>query len=107
MKLGILCQTPRGKANYLQMGVQDKAQTRWTVDGYKARLVARGFSQKYGEYYEETFSPVAKMTSVWIVISLAASQGWKLWQLDVKNAFFYGESHKEIYMEQCFKKPVM
>jgi hypothetical protein len=71
-----------------------------SVERYKARLVARGFSQRYGEDYEETFSPVAKMTSVRVVISMAASLGWKLWQLDVKNAFLYGELDKDIYMEQ-------
>ncbi|CAM8959925.1 unnamed protein product [Rhodiola kirilowii] len=70
------------------------------VDRFKARLVARGFSQSYGEDYEETFSSVAKMTSVRVVLSLASSQNWKLWQLDVKNAFLYGDLDKDIYMEQ-------
>nr|CAD1835482.1 unnamed protein product [Ananas comosus var. bracteatus] len=50
--------------------------------------------------YEETFSPVAKMTSVQVLISLASSMGWKMWQLDVKNAFLYGEVDREIYMSQ-------
>lgn len=50
-----------------------------SIDRFKARLVAHGFSQKYGEDFEETFSPVAIMTSVRTLISLAASQGWKLW----------------------------
>lgn len=77
-----------------------KRKAAGSIDRFKARLVARGFSQKYGEDFEETFSPVAKMTSVQILISLAASQGWKLWQLDVKNAFLYGELDKHIYMEQ-------
>lgn len=71
-----------------------------TVDRYKARLVARGFTQQYGLDYEETFSPVAKMTSVRVLISLAASLRWKMWQLDVKNAFLYGEVDREIYMCQ-------
>lgn len=70
-----------------------------SVDRYKARLVARRFSQKYGEDYDETFSPVAKMISVRVVISLAAHHEWELWQLDVKNAFLYGEIDKDIYME--------
>lgn len=69
-------------------------------------MVTHGFSQSYGEVYEETFSLVAKMTFVCVVPSictvlyLAASQGWKLWQLDVKNAFLYGDLDKDIYMEQ-------
>lgn len=44
------------------------------------------------------FSPVAKMTSVRVVISLAVYHDWKLWQLDVKNAFLYGEIDKDIHM---------
>lgn len=50
-----------------------------SVDRFKARLVARSFSQSYGEEYEKTLSPIAKMTSVCVVISLVATQGWKLW----------------------------
>ncbi|KAK3005199.1 hypothetical protein RJ639_016441 [Escallonia herrerae] len=71
-----------------------------TVNRFKARLVARGFSQHYGMDYEETFSPVAKMVTVRTIISLAAYKGWKLWQLDVKNAFLYGELDRAVFMEQ-------
>lgn len=70
------------------------------INRYKARLVARGFSQQYGRDYDETFSPVARMVTIRTVISLAASKGWKLWQLDVKNAFLYGELDRDIFMEQ-------
>jgi len=70
------------------------------IDRHKARLVARGFSQQYGRDYDETFSSVARMVTLRTIISLAASTGWKLWQLDVKNAFHYGELDRDIFMEQ-------
>ena len=71
-----------------------------SVERYNAQLVARGFSQQYTLYYEETFSPVAKITTVQVLLALAACKSWKLWQMDFKNAFLHGELHKDIYMEQ-------
>jgi hypothetical protein len=60
------------------------------VDKYKARFVARGFSQKEGEDYDETFALVARYTSIRAIISLATSMGWNLHQMDVKTAFLNG-----------------
>ena len=57
------------------------------VEHDKARLVAKGYAQTYGIDYDETFSPIAKMMIVKIVMTLATMKGWNLWQMDVKNAF--------------------
>lgn len=60
---------------------------------YKARLVARCFSQ-------ESFSPVVRHITVRLILGLAASSGWKLHQLDVKNAFLYEVLNEEVYMSE-------
>uniref|UniRef100_A0A2N9IR39 Fibronectin type III-like domain-containing protein n=1 Tax=Fagus sylvatica TaxID=28930 RepID=A0A2N9IR39_FAGSY len=71
-----------------------------TVDRLKARLVAKGFTQTYGLDYTETFSPVAKLNSIRIIISLAANLDWPLHQLDVKNVFLHGDLNETVYMAQ-------
>ncbi|KAJ0434593.1 putative RNA-directed DNA polymerase [Helianthus annuus] len=77
-----------------------KRKTDGTVDRYKARLVAHGFSQQFGVDYEETFSSVAKLTTIRVVLAVAASKGWSLKQMDVCNAFLYGDLDHTIHMEQ-------
>jgi hypothetical protein len=69
------------------------------VNRYKARLVAKGYAQTYGIDYEETYSPVAKMTIVKVIIVMVASKGWSLHQMDVKNFFLHGDLQEEMYME--------
>ncbi|KAD3641550.1 hypothetical protein E3N88_30774 [Mikania micrantha] len=71
-----------------------------SIDRYKARLVARGFNQQLGLDYEETFSPVAKLTTVRVLIAVAISNGWSLFQMDVNNAFLYGTLDHVIYIDQ-------
>ena len=70
-----------------------------SIDRYKARLVAKGFTQIPGKDFSATFAPVAKLTTVRLLVSLAASQSWPLYQLDVKNAFLNGDLQETIYMD--------
>jgi len=70
------------------------------VERYKARLVARGFTQTCRVDYNETFAPVAKFTSIHCIFALAALEDMEIHQMDVKIAFLNGELEEEIYMEQ-------
>jgi len=71
-----------------------------SMNRYKARLVAKGYAQIYGIDYEETYSPIAKMTIVRAIIAMAIAKGWSLHQMDVNNAFLDGDLQEEVYMEQ-------
>ncbi|GJZ19974.1 retrotransposon protein, putative, ty1-copia subclass [Tanacetum coccineum] len=70
------------------------------VHTYKARLVAKGFTQTYGVDYEETFSPVADIRAIRILIAIVAFYNYEIWQMDVKTAFFNGHLSEEVYMVQ-------
>ena len=71
-----------------------------SVEKYKSRFVARGFTRKEGIDYDETFAHVARYTTIRTIISLAAVFRWKLHQMDVKAAFLNGKIDEEVYIEQ-------
>ena len=70
------------------------------IQKHKARLVARGFTQKPGIDFYETFSLVASLETIRIIITVAAQKKWKIFQLDVKLAFLNEKLDEEIYVEQ-------
>ena len=67
---------------------------------YKARLVAQGFSQKYGSNFDEVYSPVVKFNSIRTLIAIAAAQNLHMQQLDITTAFLNGTLTEEVYMKQ-------
>ncbi|KAJ9536512.1 hypothetical protein OSB04_un000306 [Centaurea solstitialis] len=70
------------------------------VHTFKARLVAKGFTQTHGIDYEETFSPVAMLKSIRILMAISAYFNYEIWQMDVKTAFLNGKLTEDVYMEQ-------
>ena len=75
-------------------------KTDGTVDKYKARLVIKGYRQKEGLDYFDTYSPVTRITSIRMIIAIAALRNLEIHQMDVKTAFLNGDLNEEIYMEQ-------
>ena len=77
-----------------------KYSTNGSVNRYKAWLVAKGYAQQHGIDYDEMFSLFAKLTSVHVLLAVAATKGWYLHQMDVKNVFLQGELEEHVYMVQ-------
>ena len=71
-----------------------------TVERFKGRLVAKGYAQKYGSDYFETFSPVVRYTSVRALLAFAVQNDMIIHQMDVVTAFLNGKLSEDIYMQQ-------
>jgi hypothetical protein len=78
--------------------LQKKLRPDGTIDKYKAKLVAKGYTQKEGVDFFDTYSLVARLTTIRVLLSLAASHGLLVHQIDVKTAFLNGELEEEIYL---------
>ena len=96
-----LTELPRGrKAVGCKWVFKIKHNADGSVERYKARLVAQGYSQRHGIDYDETFSPVVRFESIRTVVVLSVQRGLKLHQIDVTSAFLNGELEDEVYMKQ-------
>ena len=71
-----------------------------SLDKHKARLVVKGYAQRIGIDFDETFAPTARITSIRVVLALAGHHGWPIYQMDVKSAFLNGDLQEEVYVEQ-------
>ena len=79
---------------------KNKYKADGSLDKHKTRLVAKGFAQKEGVDYEETFAPTAKWATIRTLFALAAQNGWKVHQMDVKTAFLNGDLKENVFMSQ-------
>jgi Reverse transcriptase (RNA-dependent DNA polymerase) len=72
-----------------------------TIHRYKVRLVAKDYTQEQGLDYFDTYSPVVKLTTIRVVLTIALSNGWSLCQLDINNTFLHGDLEETIYIQQA------
>jgi hypothetical protein len=77
-----------------------------SVERHKTWLVAKGFSQVEGIDYNETCALVAKMNSIFLTLTLAASHKWEFHEMDVKSSFLHGDLQEEIYMERDLQEEI-
>jgi len=96
-----LVELPKGKEVIRVKWVyKTKSNAEGKIERHKARLVVKGYKQQYGRDYEETFALVARMETVRTVLSIAAQNKWKVYQMDVKSTFLNGVLMEEVYIEQ-------
>ena len=79
---------------------KNKYRSDGSLNKHKARLVEKGYAQKEGINYEETFSATAKWATIHTLLSLAAQKQWKFHQMDVKTSFLNGDLKENVFMSQ-------
>lgn len=84
-----------------------KRNANGTVKKFKARLVARGFLQKYGLTYHDSFAPVAKVVTVKIMLTYVVLNKWNVYQMDINNTFLHGTLEEDVFLTppQGFEVP--
>eukprot|EP00253_Pinus_taeda_P028656 PITA_28656 len=96
-----LVELPKGKEVIgVKWVYKTKSNAEGKIERHKARLVVKGYKQQYGRDYEKTFALVARMETVRAVLSIAAQNKWKVYQMDVKSTFLNGVLMEEAYIEQ-------
>ena len=76
-----------------------KTRSDGSIERYKARLVAKGFTHEDGIDYDETFTPIAHISSVCALLAVTAASKQDLFQMDIKNVFLNGDLSEEVYMQ--------
>ncbi|GJY05654.1 retrotransposon protein, putative, ty1-copia subclass [Tanacetum coccineum] len=103
-ELGDLDEPPNYKAELADPKYDKWLEAKTDMDGnvhtFKARLVAKGYTQTYKVDYGETFSPVADIRAIRILLAIAAFYDYEIWQMDVKTAFLNGHLSEDVYMVQ-------
>lgn len=79
---------------------KNKLNEKGEVDKFKARLIAKGYSQQYGVDYDEVFAPVARWDTIRMLVVKAARKKWSVYQLDVKSTFLHGVLKEIVFVEQ-------
>jgi hypothetical protein len=74
-----------------------KTNSDGSIERYKAKLVTKGYSQQHGMDYEETFAPIAKITTIRTLIVVASIRQWHISQFNVKNIFLNRDIQEEVY----------